>query len=651
LAILRKKYQFKTRINSINWFLTLAFLLIYLTGMSSVVFPEINQNTSDLEYHENNVLFFIDKTNDLTVDQVRRKSFTTSDKPFLNSESQYSYWINFPLKSSSIEQRKWILEIADAHNELVEVYFFRNDRLVSSAVTGVLGTNDPKYSHKNHIVDVPLRSNDHLNVYIKFKSKRLVSLLFKIRTNAGFSSYGFKEYFLLGLYYGVLVIIILLNLVLYFFLKEKIYLIYLFYVFAWVIASLNDDGLGQHLFWQHDYLVEKIFFYINQPILILLYVWYSARFFSREKEGPEIDRFTWITTLIYLVVHIVTSVFSITVINTSWIIFFPLFRILYQALRRYKAGYSPAQFFILGNIFITLGFVVRFLQDQAIITFVNYYSLVGILAVYAKNIGMMFEIIALTIALGDRFRFLTMKNEESQARLLVQLREKEELQEKVINQLQENETLSNKVNLELENKVKERTIELQAKSNELEALNEKLKDQSERINEMNRALDLDNFKLKKEVKEISSSRLFFKELSFDEFSKLYPDKLSVLRLLNDNKWKHGYACRKCENTKYCDGNSKYSRRCTKCRYDESITAYTIFHKCKFPLEHALYITSKTIRKGKKMDVQQVADELGMRKNTVWSFRSKVLDSMAFNKDSVDKKDLLIDVILNPYREK
>ena len=66
------------------------------------------------------------------------------------------------------------------------------------------------------------------------------------------------------------------------------------------------------------------------------------------------------------------------------------------------------------------------------------------------NIGITLEILILSVALGDRIRYLKQQEEISR--------------EKIIEQLQENEKLKDKVNLELEDKVRERTHELENKN-------------------------------------------------------------------------------------------------------------------------------------------------------------------------------------------
>ena len=42
-----------------------------------------------------------------------------------------------------------------------------------------------------------------------------------------------------------------------------------------------------------------------------------------------------------------------------------------------------------------------------------------------------------------------------------------------------------------------------------------------------------------------------------------------------------YVCERCGNTHYCKGGIPYSRRSTRCKYDESPTSCTMFDKVKF----------------------------------------------------------------------
>ncbi|HEY8937658.1 MAG TPA: transposase, partial [Cyclobacteriaceae bacterium] len=114
------------------------------------------------------------------------------------------------------------------------------------------------------------------------------------------------------------------------------------------------------------------------------------------------------------------------------------------------------------------------------------------------------------------------------------------------------------------------------------------------------------------------------------FKTLYPDTLACYRFLENLKWQNTFRCRKCENEKFFDGAHKFSRRCTRCGYNESITAYTIFHSIKFPIEKAFYIAYLAVLGNKDKDhtLEKMAEELELRVNTLWSFKHKVTERIS-----------------------
>jgi hypothetical protein len=171
--------------------------------------------------------------------------------------------------------------------------------------------------------------------------------------------------------------------------------------------------------------------------------------------------------------------------------------------------------------------------------------------------------------------------------------------------------LKDKVTKELEHKVLERTLELNNKNTELEEINTRLQQQSREINQINSMLDLDNWKLKNSLKEVLNEMLQEKTMDYRQFQTLYPDALSCYRFLEQLKWTGEFRCRKCANEKYFDGSQKFSRRCTRCGYNESITAFTIAY---------LAVTAK-----KDYTLETLARQLELRVNTVWSFRQKVFE--------------------------
>ena len=153
--------------------------------------------------------------------------------------------------------------------------------------------------------------------------------------------------------------------------------------------------------------------------------------------------------------------------------------------------------------------------------------------------------------------------------------------------------------------------------------NQKLIVQKQEVNAINSQLDLDNWKLKNNIKEILQDRLINKNLSYEQFQRIFPDQSTCYLFLEKLKWSSGYHCSKCGNEKYFEGRTKFVRRCSKCGYNESVTSNTIFHNIRFPIEKAFFILYVTNNRQKEFTLDQLSEMLDLRRNTIWNFKKKI----------------------------
>lgn len=109
-----------------------------------------------------------------------------------------------------------------------------------------------------------------------------------------------------------------------------------------------------------------------------------------------------------------------------------------------------------------------------------------------------------------------------------------------------------------------------------------------------------------------------------EFETTFSSDEKCLKFLADEKWKDGYTCRKCGHTNYCKGKSPFSRRCTKCKSDESATAHTIFHRCKIPLTDAFEI-AYTVCSSPNVSSYELSRKMEKRQMTCWKFKKKITE--------------------------
>lgn len=123
------------------------------------------------------------------------------------------------------------------------------------------------------------------------------------------------------------------------------------------------------------------------------------------------------------------------------------------------------------------------------------------------------------------------------------------------------------------------------------------------------------------------SAIFKKELNSRQLNELFGSDEKCYEFLAELKWSEGFVCRKCGNTNHCPGKTPHSRRCTKCKTEESSTTGTIFHNCKFPVSKAFYIAYNVCKGKEEISTYEFARRLSLRQMTCWNFKTKIQQAL------------------------
>jgi hypothetical protein len=115
---------------------------------------------------------------------------------------------------------------------------------------------------------------------------------------------------------------------------------------------------------------------------------------------------------------------------------------------------------------------------------------------------------------------------------------------------------------------------------------------------------------------------------FSPFPSHLKNESKCIEYLLFCKWGSGYKCRKCGHLKYGRGKKWHHRRCTKCRYDESPTARTLFHKIKFPLNKAFGMVNELVVEEEGRSSIALSKKYRVCQETAWFFKRKVQQAMA-----------------------
>ncbi len=122
---------------------------------------------------------------------------------------------------------------------------------------------------------------------------------------------------------------------------------------------------------------------------------------------------------------------------------------------------------------------------------------------------------------------------------------------------------------------------------------------------------------------------FFKEIDPELVEDAFRNEERCLEMIAAAKWRDGYICHSCDNTNFCKGKKPYSRRCTRCKKEESPTAHTIFHGCHMPLTQAFRM-AYTLCNSPETSSYALSREFDTRQMTCWKFKKKIIDCIKSN---------------------
>ncbi|MHA4811365.1 7TM diverse intracellular signaling domain-containing protein [Flavitalea flava] len=612
----------------------MTFVLLFLFHCFSYAQKAVNldnrYNQHIFSYNE--IDYFEDPDGRFTIDSISSPHFTgfQQERVFIpkNYHAASTYWYRIkirndqPVTSSNGEpaQKSWVLEFYD--NTIDHISFYAPDGKNGFSVSHY-GAGQPFaqrwFQHKNVAIPLKDQTSGELVYYFSIRSQQPSNIMVVLKPVNWFIQYGLKEYLFSGIFYGMILIFCLYNMVMFFAFRQKQYLYYIMYNLSIGIFEMSSNGFAFQYLWPNAPAWNEIAFGVALYSASVFSLLFTREFLSLQKKAPLLN------SVLVGIIGLRTAFFLICLfINRYWFIYkfidaIPLLVAFYAGWHILRKGYYPARFFVAGYSFLLLGFLIRAFKTLASINLpfgpLNFYSL---------SFCFLMEMLFVSFAIGDKVKWLRKKKEMVQKRMMEEMRLNQELKDNL--------------NKELETQVAQRTREVLEKSGVIEQQNEELlsvndllKQQSEEILRMNQILDRDNKVLQVDIKKVTQARVMSAEMDFEEFVRIYPDDQACCKFLAELKWDKEFSCRKCSHSQFFNGHLPYSRRCSKCSYEESATTHTLFHNAHIPLNKAFYMAYMVYSTKGKISSYKLSDILSIRQSTCWSYSGKVKKLMETRK--------------------
>ncbi|MFT5914569.1 MAG: serine phosphatase RsbU (regulator of sigma subunit) [Bacteroidia bacterium] len=397
-----------------------------------------------------------DSKGDLILDDIRIKKagFVPFSQVQGKLKSGTTYWGKITIQSQMGRYGEWLLFLG--HNSYVDVY-----------VEDAVGFKLKKAGHHYDLYEKEIPTGRGCKVRLEMHAGETKTIYIKYKNDDGYKpKIGLYlqnpeqwrktiewRNLTQGAFHGVLLIFFLYNMLLFFLNRDKTYLYYSLYVFFIGVYPFARNNFLREFVIQEGVLLWQSIWIIGAMLYPVFYILFMRRFLDTPKLLPKWDKvfmiaiYLMVSTLaIALFVHFaffkIKLIADFAILQTLVSNIF-LLVILFVIIAKLKNRLS--YLFAIGSAFlwisILLGVGILILSNNA--EFISLFQ-----------IGILGEILLFSLGLGYRMKL----NEH----------EKRKAQTELIEQLKENQELQTKVTRELEEKVAERTYEIEQKREEIE---------------------------------------------------------------------------------------------------------------------------------------------------------------------------------------
>lgn len=597
-----------------------AFLVVWTLAVQGLYAQQVVHFNDSINQHLFSFaeVYYLEDSGSLTIDQVTTEPYKDKFQPSqrfypVNTDRNAAYWLRLKIKHPARTDNNWVIEFFDQTIDQIEFFAPYPDGTYQAFVMGDAYRFAHRFvSHKNFVVPLQFTPNTEVTYYARVQSEQHADMLLVLRSQRWLFAYALDEYFFFGIFYGMILVFGFYNLLMFIAVREKYYLCYILYLASIGLYEMSADGIGFQYLWPNspgfNYYATgvSLFMAVVSALLfssLVLNLKHTSRFFYR--------LFMWVLAGRSLLMALSLTVWP-DLFKFRFIEIIPFLVIFYTSIHYYFVRkYMPARFLVAAYAFVAFGAIYKVCQYLGI-----GWQPLGALSHYTLGISFIVEMLLLSFAISDKIRLLRL--------------EKARAQEEKIEQLRENQRLKDNLNRTLEEQVRIKTAELLQKqsfieeqNSQLEIANHRLEAQAREIAAINEYLAQDNQRLQQDISEVKEARALSRDMTFEEFCSIHPEEDGWTKFIADLKWQSGYACRKCENTSYSSGRTPFSRRCTRCGYDESAIANTFLQGTHLPIEKALYLVFLVYNSQGAISSHKLSLLLDIRQSTCWSYSSRI----------------------------
>lgn len=356
--------------------------------------------------------------------------------------SPSAYWLKIPLQAAPGIERRWLLEFAYPSLDSVEV-FAPDSRGGYRHMQS--GDHQPfsarPFDHRNLVFPLDLRPGEVQTLLVRVVSDGNLTLPMTLWTPEALHQSDLRTYPLFALYYGALGALAIYNLLLFFLIRDRRHIEYAAFALCMIVGQASLNGFANQFLWPESPVWGNGVFPAAMAATGLFGALFTRSFLETRRTAPGLDRLILVCIAWFAIAAIGPFVlpYRIAAINVSLSgISFSVLAVAGGVLCLMRNG-PGARFFLIAWALLLVGVAVTGARNFGWLP-------TNDLTSYAMQLGSALEMLLLSSALADRINSMRKEKERAQQDALGAKQE-------VVDALQKNE-------LELEDRVAQRTREL-----------------------------------------------------------------------------------------------------------------------------------------------------------------------------------------------
>lgn len=315
-------------------------------------------------------------------------------------------WLRLPVVSAAADVRTWRLELNYASLDEVRLYDVGANDVRESRAGDTVPYPQRGVGHRNPVFEIVLQPGERRILYLRAESQGSMTLSGALMSARDFEQHSQTGYLVHAIYCGVLIALGLYNLLLFLALRERPFLNYVLFMFAFALSVLSLNGLGAQYLWPHAEPWSNRMLPVSLTLAALLSAVFARSFLDTRQWLPRWDRvlvaLCFATALAVLATLLLPVQRALQTMSLTGLIVTLMLLLTSFVCVGYRV--PGARLFALAWMMLLGGAGLLALRNFAVIPS-------NFLTLYAMQIGSGLEMILLSFALAARFNELKRQRE------------------------------------------------------------------------------------------------------------------------------------------------------------------------------------------------------------------------------------------------